>query len=183
MEQNLQKQQYCVYNVFHEWFTLYPFYNKNLMRLDCADEEIIDNYAKKAQAFPVVVKEISKIKGKGLVARRPIKKGELVATYSGNVMALSQVAKYGDSIINQYTFDLIYGPDVMSNYAVYPKDYASAGFFMNHAKSNTNVSTEVVLTKNGPLILMVASKEISYGKELVYNYNGCVNMYNTDDFV
>jgi SET domain-containing protein len=153
------------------------------VRLDPADESIIDRYAKKELAFPVAVKQISTAKGKGLVARRPIRKGELVATYSGNVMALSQVAKYGDSNINQYTFDLIYGPDVMSNYAVYPKDYASTGFFMNHASSSTNVTTQIVLTKNGPIIMMIASKEIIYGKELVYNYNGCVKMYNTDDFV
>jgi hypothetical protein len=46
-----------------------------------------------------------------------------------------------------------------------------------------NVSTQVVLTKNGPLILMIASKEISYGAELLYNYNAYVKMYNTDDFV
>ena len=46
-----------------------------------------------------------------------------------------------------------------------------------------NVSTLVVLTKNGPLILMIASKEISYGAELLYNYNAYVKMYNTDDFV
>jgi SET domain-containing protein len=178
----LEKQQYCVYNVFHEWFTLYPFYNENLKRLDQVDEQIIDRYARKELAFPVIVKVINKVKGKGLVARRPIKKGELVATYSGNVMALSQVAKYGDKVTNQYTFNLVYGPDVMSNYAVYPKDYASVGFFMNHAKTKNNVSTEVVLTNRGPLILMIASKEIQYGKELVYNYNACLNLYNTDDF-
>jgi len=103
-----------------------------LKRLDAADEAIIDKYARKELAFPVAVKEI-KLKGKGLVARRPIKKAELVATYSGNVMALSQVAKYGDPTTNQYTFELTYGPDVTSNFAVYPKDYASVGFFMNHS--------------------------------------------------
>ena len=127
------KQQYCVYNVFHQYFELYPFYNQKLKRLDVADEAIIDKYARKELAFPVAVKEISKIKGKGLVARRPIKKAELVATYSGNVMTLSQVAKYGDPTTNQYTFELTYGPDVTSNFAVYPKDYASAGYFMNHS--------------------------------------------------
>ena len=68
------KQQYCVYNVFHQYFELYPFYNQKLKRLDVADEAIIDKYARKELAFPVAVKEISKIKGKGLVARRPVRK-------------------------------------------------------------------------------------------------------------
>jgi SET domain-containing protein len=50
-------------------------------------------------AFPAIVQVIDSIKGKGLIARRPIKKGELVATYSGNVMSMAQVAKYGDKTI------------------------------------------------------------------------------------
>jgi SET domain-containing protein len=57
-------------------------------------------------AFPVIVKVIDEIKGKGLVARRPIEKGELVSTYSGNVMSLAQVAKYGDKSVKDYVFNL-----------------------------------------------------------------------------
>jgi hypothetical protein len=110
--------------------------------LDEADEQIIDRYARKELAFPVAVKEISKIKGKRLVAQRPIRKGEFVATYSGNGT---------------------------------PKSMHSR-FFMNH-------TTQVVLTKNGPLILILASKEIPYSKELLYNYNAYVKMYNTNEFV
>ncbi len=42
---------------------------------------------------------------------------------------------------------------------------------MNHSKSKANVRTIVVISKKGPLILMLASKNIEYGKELLYNYN------------
>lgn len=105
-----------------------------------------------------------------------------MATYSGNVMGLSQVAKYGSKHINEYTFHLLAGPDVMTNYVVYPKDYASAGFFMNHSKSNTNVTTIMAISRKGPLILMLASKNIEYGKELLYNYNARFDAYDIHGF-
>lgn len=150
--------------------------------MHAADEEIIEQYANRLMAFPVAVVEINKSKGRGLVARRPIKKGELVTTYSGNVMSLSQVAKYGNKHINEYTFHLLAGPDVMTNYVVYPKDYASPGFFMNHSTSNTNVKTIAVISKRGPLILMLATKAIEYGKELLYNYNARFDSYDIKNF-
>lgn len=70
----------------------------------------------------------------------------------------------------------------MTNYVVYPKDYASAGFFMNHSNSKTNVKTLTVISRRGPLILMLASKSIEYGKELLYNYNSRFYSYDTNDF-
>ena len=107
---------------------------------------------------------INKTKGFGLVARRPIKKGELVSTYAGNVMSLSQVSKYGEKKINKYTFQLTRGPNAVSDFVVYPKDYASAGYFMNHAEeSKVNVTTMVKVSKNGPIILMQSTKNINYG--------------------
>ena len=135
----------------------------------------------------MAVKIINSVKGKGLVARRPIKKGELVATYSGNVMSLSQVAKYGEHGLKSYVFHLVLGPDVTSNFVVYPKDYASAGFFMNHTnskckKSKANVKAMTVITKMGPIILMQAIKKIDYGDELLYDYNGEYGSYDTRGF-
>jgi hypothetical protein len=100
MEKHFNKQQLCVKNMYHEWFVIYPFYNPDLKRLHPADQLILDRYAENRLVFPVGVTHINSVKGNGLKARRPIKKGELVATYSGNVMALSQVAKYGDRKTN-----------------------------------------------------------------------------------
>jgi SET domain-containing protein len=90
-------------------------------------------------------------------------------------MSLSQVAKYGESSLKSYVFHLLLGPDVMSNFVVYPKDYASAGFFMNHTSSKSkkrNVKTMVVIGKMGPIVFMQAIKKIEYGDELLYDYNG-----------
>jgi SET domain-containing protein len=99
-----------------------------------------------------------------------------VATYSGNVISLVEVAKIRDNSIKDYLFHLISGPDVQSTFVVCPKDYASAGFFMNHAdkrnKQKINVKTLIVIHKSGPIVLMQASKRINYGDELLYNYNG-----------
>ena len=136
IERHFCKQQYCVNNVFHEYFTIYPFYNQHLKRLHAQDQKILDSYAYNNKAFPVAVRTINTTKGFGLVARRPIKEGELVSTYAGNVMSLSQVSKYGEKRIDAYTFQLIQGPNAMSDFVVYPKDYASAGYFMNHAEGD-----------------------------------------------
>ena len=131
-------------------------------------------------AFPVAVRTITNTKGYGLVARRPIKERELVSTYAGNVMSLSQVSKYGEKKIGAYTFQLVQGPNAMSDFVVYPKDYASAGYFMNHATGDkANVTTMVKVSKNGPIILMQATRNIQWGEELLYNYNGSFDSYNT----
>jgi hypothetical protein len=110
-----------------------------------------------------------------------------VATYSGNVMSLAQVAKYGDKSVKDYVFHLTSGPDVMSTFVVYPRDYASAGFFMNHGnskskKSKINVKTSIAIAKMGPIVLMQAIKRINYGDELLYEYNGAFDSYDTSAF-
>ncbi len=52
----------------------------------------------------------------------------------------------------------------MSNFVIYPKDYASAGFFMNHTHSKkANVKAFMAIAKMGPIILMQATKKIDYG--------------------
>jgi SET domain-containing protein len=68
---------------------------------------------------------------------------------------------------------------------VYPKSYASLGFFMNHSsqKSNkVNVSTMIALCQNGPIILMLANRKIKKGEETLYNYNGVLDSYDTEAY-
>ena len=183
IERHFHKQQCCVNNVFHEYFAIYPFYNQHLRRLHPHDQKILDSYAENGVAFPVAVRTINNTKGYGIVARRPIKEGELVSTYAGNVMSLSQISKYGEKKIDAYTFQLIQGPNAMSDFVVYPKDYASAGYFMNHATGDkANVTTMVKVSKNGPIILMQATRNIQWGEELLYNYNGSFDSYNTQGY-
>lgn len=45
IERHFLKQQYCVNNVFHENFNIYPFYNQHLKRLHAEDQKILDSYA------------------------------------------------------------------------------------------------------------------------------------------
>jgi SET domain-containing protein len=75
----------------------------------------------------------------------------------------------------------------MSTFVVYPSDYASAGFFMNHAdskckRSKINVKTSIAIAKTGPIILMQAARKITYGEELLYDYNGAFESYSTSTF-
>lgn len=187
IQSHFSNQSYCVTNCFQEDFRIFPFYNWQLQRLHHDDQRIIDEYDRQNLAFPVFVKEINNVKGRGLIARRPIAKGELVATYSGNVVSLAQAAKHRDAVIKDYLFHLISGPDVETNFVVYPITFASAGFFMNHAdskknKGKINVKTLITLHRNRPIILMIATKKIDYGKELLYDYNGEYIVYDTHSF-
>jgi len=187
IQSHFPNQSYCVTNCFQEDFKIYPFYNSKLQILHHDDQKIIDEFEKQNLAFPVIVKEINAAKGRGLIARRPIGKGELVATYSGNVVSLAQAAKYSEIIAKDYLFHLISGPDVKTNFVVCPTTFASAGFFMNHAnskrsKSKINVRTLIALHKNRPIIIMQATKKIDYGKELLYDYNSEYAMYDTHNF-
>jgi hypothetical protein len=45
IERHFDKQQYCVNNIFHEYFIIYPFYNQHLKRLHHQDQKILDSYA------------------------------------------------------------------------------------------------------------------------------------------
>ena len=116
--------------------------------------------------LPVIVAEINSAKGRGLIARRPIKKGELVATYSGNVVSLAQATKFSETDIKNYLFHLISGPDVQTNFVVCPKTFGSAGIFMNHANSKCKINVKAFITihRNRPIILMQGTKNIDYGK-------------------
>jgi hypothetical protein len=86
---------------------------------------------------------------------------------------LAQASKYKAENIKDYLFHLINGPDIQNNFVVFPKDYASAGFFMNHtnSKNKVNVNAFVAIHKNGPIILMQSIRRIKIGEELLYNHN------------
>jgi SET domain-containing protein len=87
---------------------------------------------------------------------------------------LAQASKYKEDNIKDYLFHLICGSDVQTNYVVFPRDFASSGFFMNHTSSNkkkVNVHTSIAIHRNGPIILMRAMKRIKCGEELLYDYN------------
>ena len=100
-------------------------------------------------------------------------------------MSLAQVAKYGDKNVKDYAFHITSGPDVMTNFVVYPQDFASVGFFMNHGskkKHKINTKASIALAETGPIVLLQAIKKINYGEELLYDYNGCYNYYETRGF-
>jgi hypothetical protein len=54
---------------------------------------------------------------------------------------------------------------------------------MNHAPANkANISTSISLSKAGPIILMLASRHINRGEELLFDYNSDFLLYNTKGF-
>jgi 7-cyano-7-deazaguanine synthase in queuosine biosynthesis len=106
-----------------------------------------------------------------------------VATYSGEVRSLAEISILNEESVKPYLFQLISGPTVSTNYAVYPDCWASAGYFMNHADGKlANVKTFIALHISGPLIVMQASKKIRKDQELLYNYNAEHSAYDTNQF-
>jgi hypothetical protein len=58
---------------------------------------------------------------------------------------------------------------------------------MNHADSriksnNVNVKTLIAIHRNGPIVLMIADRKINCGDELLYDYNGEYDAFNTNGF-
>ena len=68
-----------------------------------------------------------------------------------------------DKSVDAYLFHLISGPDVLTNFVVYPSKWASAGYFMNHGTGKINVKTFIALHRSGPIVIMQATKKINYG--------------------
>lgn len=88
------------------------------------------------------------------------------------MVSLAQASKYKEDNIKDYLFHLISEPDVQTNFVVFPKDFASTGFFMNLPKiKKVNINAFIAIHKNGPIILMQAIRRIKNGEELLYDYN------------
>jgi hypothetical protein len=49
-------------------------------------------------------------------------------------------------------------------------------------KSKINVKTSIAIAETGPIILMQSTRKITYGEELLYDYNGAFESYNTSAF-
>ncbi|XP_041348614.1 N-lysine methyltransferase KMT5A-like [Gigantopelta aegis] len=112
-------------------------------------------------------------KGRGVISTREFKKGDFVVEYVGDLIDVDQAKKKE----NQYSRD----PDIgcyMYYFLFKNKQYcvdATAespylGRLLNHSRLDSNCQTKVVDIKNHPYLILVASRDITQGEELLYDY-------------
>jgi SET domain-containing protein len=107
------------------------------------------------------VKENSRIQGKGLFAKEPIKKDEIVAIKTGHILTLKEFQKLPDEL-KQYCLQ------IEDNFFLGPKskeEIEDNSIFINH-------SCEPNVGFNGQ-VTYVALKDIQPGEELTHDYAMC----------
>uniref|UniRef100_A0A0N4ZL85 [Histone H3]-lysine(27) N-trimethyltransferase n=1 Tax=Parastrongyloides trichosuri TaxID=131310 RepID=A0A0N4ZL85_PARTI len=120
----------------------------------------------------------STIAGYGAFAMDNIDKGEFISEYKGEIISKEESERRGrvyDSIKISYLFKL----NQMQQVDAY--HYGNACRFINHSDTNANVAAKIVVISGMQRIALYASKNITAGEELFFNYNYSKNQ--TKNFV
>ncbi|XP_029642245.1 N-lysine methyltransferase KMT5A-A-like [Octopus sinensis] len=111
-------------------------------------------------------------KGRGVIATRSFKKGEFVVEYAGDLISYP-AAKDRERIYASdpgfgcYMYYFVYNS---KNYCVDATDESGRlGRLINHSRSG-NCRTKLIGIKGRPYLILVASRNINNGEELLYDY-------------
>ncbi|GAB1599099.1 N-lysine methyltransferase KMT5A-A-like [Argonauta hians] len=111
-------------------------------------------------------------KGRGVIATRSFKKGEFVVEYAGDLLSYP-AAKDRERIYASdpgfgcYMYYFVYNS---KHYCVDATDESGRlGRLINHSRSG-NCQTKLVGIKGRPYLILVASRNIDEGEELLYDY-------------
>lgn len=114
------------------------------------------------------VRESIKIHGKGLFAKEPIKKGEIIAIKGGHILSLEEYNKL-DDLPKQYCLQ------IDDNFFIGPRtneEVEENAIFINH-------SCEPNVGFDGQIIY-IALRDIEQGEELCHDYAMCFTARNYD---
>ena len=106
----------------------------------------------------------TKGKGRSVFAAKEFLKGSPVTEYAGNLVS----RKVGNMSVLPYVFDLEINGKAMSIDA--SVDDGRPGRFINHLRTGTNLIPVLKEIEGTPSIIFFASKDISVGEELSYDY-------------
>ncbi|XP_078083221.1 N-lysine methyltransferase KMT5A-like isoform X2 [Mustelus asterias] len=140
-------------------------------QLKSEEKKIIDDliYTGKEEGMKVGIIDG---KGRGVVATKPFQRGEFVVEYSGDLIeftdAKSREAKYAqDPSTGCYMYYFQY---LSKTYCVdATKETTRLGRLINHSK-NGNCQTKLHNVDGKPHLILVASRDIEKGEELLYDY-------------
>ena len=112
---------------------------------------------------PFAVEFISDKKGRGLIAKEPIKKGSIVETAHVLVLSEDDYVKIQETLLYGYIFEWDLGEP--RTYAIALNDIE----FINHSSSHPNV--DYTFDYPGKKIIFKATADIAPGDEITFNYN------------
>ncbi|EGD78327.1 hypothetical protein PTSG_09393 [Salpingoeca rosetta] len=117
-------------------------------------------------------------KGKGVLARRTFEKGEYVCEYAGDLITKPEAAEREQRYLTEareqhldemmcYMYFLRHRGKVWCVDATHSK---RIGRLINHSRSSFNLRTKLFEVDGTPHLGLVATREISKGEELLYDY-------------
>ena len=115
------------------------------------------------KAEPYHIVRNSKIHGRGVFARRPIRKGTRVIEYTGPIVSAKEAEKIGSDVVNGHGHTMLFQLDDMR---VINGNEGGDARYINHG-CDPNCETE----QDGDHIYICAIKSIKKGEELVYDYH------------
>ena len=115
----------------------------------------------KTQPYHTV--RMSKIHGRGVFARRPIRKGTRVIEYTGPIVSAKEADKIGSEIVDGHGHTMLFQLD---HKRVINGNEGGDARYVNHG-CDPNCETE----QDGDHIYIVALRSIKKGEELMYDYH------------
>ncbi|XP_066145114.1 probable histone-lysine N-methyltransferase set-23 [Euwallacea fornicatus] len=155
--------------------------NENKPTYECNEQCRCSNHLcgnKLVQCGPrtgLEVKQCNENKGFGLFTGKPIKNGNFVCEYAGEIISAKEASsrfqintelKRMNYIfcINEY-----FGENNLRTF-IDPTFYGNIGRYVNHSCEPNCVMISVRVNDNIPVLALFASKDIAIGQELSYNY-------------
>ena len=124
-------------------------------------EEVLKMSIKSYRSPKTEVRKGSRIEGKGLFAKEPIKKGEIIAIKGGHILTSEEYDKLGD-LPKQYCLQ------IADDFFIGPRTEAEIeenAIFINHScEPNVGFDGQVIY---------VALRDLSKGEELCHDYAMC----------
>ena len=105
----------------------------------------------------------SKIHGRGVFAKRPIRKGTRVIEYTGPIVSEKEAERIGSEVVDGHGHTMLFQLD---NKRVINGNKGGDARYINHG-CDPNCETE----QDGDHIYILAIKNIKKGEELVYDYH------------
>jgi len=125
------------------------------------------------KAEPYHIVRNSRIHGRGVFAKRPIRKGTRVIEYTGPIVSEKEAEKIGSEVIEGHGHTMLFQLD---NKRVINGNKGGDARYINHG-CDPNCETE----QDGDHIFILAIKNIKKGEELVYDYHLQVEGKITDE--
>ena len=167
---------------FYQGFKFFPNFNRDVCLLTKKEQEIIEDWqAEKIHTSVEIFKCEEEEKGLGVRAAFDIEAGEFLSLYCGNnISYLGDVVPRCFGGTTEYAFQYCFGPLASQDFNIVPQKNWSIGPFLNYGGSQRrNVSTIKGATEKEIVVVLYASRAIRKGEELLYDYNGAMEAYNT----